>query len=425
MHKFLQYSLAPLALWLLASCGRYDTDGYRFDNTVYLDISRTSQEQPATFGNNIPEVTRTFSALLAYPEETDVRVTVAPDEALVATYNRTHGTDFAMLPARYTDFKPVQMVIPAGKTFSESIPVHFIALTGEGESHEGAMDLDHTYLFPLRITSKDLGVMQGSAVAYFLVRRSSSITVAARLTDNWINFPLLDQPGRQSEAYNGLTAMTYEALIYVDKFDLNNSFGSCAISSVMGVEQYLLLRIGDTKFERQQLQFDGSGSGASFGKFPRRDPRKNLEAGRWYHVACTYDYETRTARIYVDGKIQSEAKEMGNATGGINLAQRALGEAEAYQFFIGRSYNEYRPLQGMIAEARVWNVARTPEQIWENMYRIREPENEPTLIGYWKFNDGSGNIIKDYSRTGNDGVAQKDVLWPDGVEIPEINKTEE
>ncbi len=28
----------------------------------------------------------------------------------------------------------------------------------------------------------------------------------------------------------------------------------------MGVEQYLLLRIGDTNFERQQLQFDGSGS---------------------------------------------------------------------------------------------------------------------------------------------------------------------
>ena len=32
---------------------------------------------------------------------------------------------------------------------------------------------------------------------------------------------------------------------------------------------------------------------------------KHLETGRWYHVACT-DQNTRTARIYVDGQIQSE-----------------------------------------------------------------------------------------------------------------------
>lgn len=88
----------------------------------------------------------------------------------------------------------------------------------------------------------------------------------------------------------------------------------------MGVEQYLLLRIGDTNFERQQLQFDGSGGGTSFGKFPQSDPSKKLYEGRWYHVACTYDYDTRITRVYVDGKIQSEAKEMGTATGGINLA---------------------------------------------------------------------------------------------------------
>lgn len=51
----------------------------------------------------------------------------------------------------------------------------------------------------------------------------------------------------------------------------------------MGVEQYLLLRIGDTNFERQQLQFDGSGAGSSFGKIPGRDATKNLDKGRWYH----------------------------------------------------------------------------------------------------------------------------------------------
>ena len=50
-------------------------------------------------------------------------------------------------------------------------------------------------------------------------------------------------------------------------------------------DRYLLLRIGDTNFEREQLQFDGSGSGSGFGKIPGRDAMKHLETGRWYHVA--------------------------------------------------------------------------------------------------------------------------------------------
>ena len=126
----------------------------------------------------------------------------------------------------------------------------------------------------------------------------------------------------------------------------------------------------------------------------------------------------------------------------INLAMRALydfylknptednekkygGFGDAYQFFIGKSYDDYRPLNGKIAEARVWSVARTQQQIWENMYEIANPESDPTLLGYWKFNEGVGNTVKDYSMYGNDGEAETDIVWPDGIEIPKINETEE
>ena len=86
----------------------------------------------------------------------------------------------------------------------------------------------------------------------------------------------------------------------------------------------------------------------------------------------------RTARIYVDGQIQSEATDVGisaqSKKNQINLAMRALYDlwntapdnekpqyetddtgynklGEAYQFFLGRSYDDYRPLNGKIAEA--------------------------------------------------------------------------
>ena len=440
------------------ACERFDADDHKFDNVVYLDVSQTSPVQLATFSNNRPTYDCTLQAALTYPAGQDVQVSLEVDPSLVAAYNARYGTQWPMLDAKYYALSTETATIAAGRTVSEVVTLQLKELMGEGEEQTGALPLDETYLVPVRISGASIDVLGGSDVAYYVVKRSSAITVAAQLGEgNWINFPTLDKYGANSQAWNGLTAMTYEALIYIDQFatSIVNASGNTStvnISSVMGVEQYLLLRIGDTNFERQQLQFDGSGSGSQFGKFPGRDATKNLEAGRWYHVACTYDQTTQTVRVYVDGQIQSEETGVGIAIPSkknqINLAMRALYDlwntaseadkpqyetdetgynklGDAYQFFIGKSYDDYRPLNGKIAEARVWSVARTPEQIWENMYDIENPADDPTLLGYWKFNEGAGNTVRDYSMYGNDGVAETDIVWPAGIEIPKINETEE
>lgn len=435
-------------LGALTACERYDADDHKFGNVVYLNVSQTSPVQLATFSNNRPTYDCTLQAALTYPAAQDVRVSLAVDPSLVAAYNARYGTAWPMLDEKYYTLSAPETTIAAGRTVSDVVTLQLRGLMGEGEEQTGALPLDETFLVPVRISGASMDVLRGSDVAYYVVKRSSAITVAAQLGEgNWINFPTLDKYGANSSAWNGLTAMTYEALIYIDEFATQDETSTpVSISTIMGVEQYLLLRIGDTNFERQQLQFDGSGSGSQFGKFPGRDATKNLEAGRWYHVACTYDQATQTVCIYVDGRIQSEESGVGIATQSednrINLAMRALydyylnnptednekkygGFVDAYQFFIGRSYNEYRPLNGKIAEARVWSVARTPEQIWENMYNIENPADDPTLLGYWKFNEGAGNTVRDYSMYGNDGVAESDITWPAGIEIPKINETNE
>ena len=425
-YNMITSALAALSVLAAASCAKTD-DGYKFANSVYLDVSATTQEHLTTFSNKTASLTRPLVVTLAYPSNKDVTATVRIDKSLVAEYNSLHGTSYEMVPDGYVDFAGAVVRIPAGHAISETLSLNLVNLTGSEDGSVAAMQMDNTYLLPVRISSDDIKVMDGADKAYYFVRRSSQITTAAFLgLGNWINFPLMDSPGTIADAYNGLSAVTYEALIYIDDFitGIDGHSGAVSISSVMGVEQYLLMRIGDTSFEREQIQFDGSGSGPGFGKFPKRDATKKLETGRWYHVACTYDQSTRICRVYVDGKIQSEQSDMGTATSPINLAMRALGTADAYQFFIGKSYNDYRPLNGKIAEARVWSVARTPQQIWDNMYRITDPEEHPELIGYWKFDEGSGNTVKDYSLYHNDGVAQADLVWPSGIEIPEINKSE-
>ncbi len=435
-------------LGALTACERYDADDHKFGNVVYLNVSQTSPVQLATFSNNRPTYDCTLQAALTYPAGQDVQVSLAVDPSLVAAYNARYGTAWPMLDEKYYTLSAPETTIAAGRTVSDPVTLQLRELMGEGEEQTGALPLDETYLVPVRISGASIDVLGGSDVAWYVVKRSSAITVAAQLGEgNWINFPTLDKYGANSQAWNGLTAMTYEALIYIDEFATTDAEGlPVNISSVLGVEQYLLLRIGDTNFERQQLQFDGSGSGSQFGKFPGKDATKNLEAGRWYHVACTYDQAARTVRIYVDGQLQSEESGVGIATQSednrINLAMRALydyylnnptednekkygGFVDAYQFFIGKSYDEKRPLNGKIAEARVWSVARTPEQIWENMYNVENPADDPTLLGYWKFNEGAGNTVRDYSMYGNDGVAESDITWPAGIEIPKINETNE
>ena len=417
-------------LALLVSCNRFEPVDHVFDNCAYLDVSATSQTQAATFGNRVGSLEKHLCVALSYPSDKDVKATISVDASLTDAFNHRYGTDYQLLPDAYLDFSPVSVTIEAGKVNSEKVSIGFKNLMGQGEDQTGAMEMDKTYLLPVRLSSEDISTMDGSSVAYYLVKRSSAITVAAQLTDNWIEFPLMDTPGEVADAYNGLTALTYEALVNVDRFDLDNKDGVCNISTVMGVEQYLLLRIGDANFERQCLQFDGSGNGSQFGKLPSKsDPAKKLYSGSWYHVACTYDQNERVARIYVNGKLIDEVKEAGvagpTADNKITLAMRALGMPEAYQFFIGKSYNDFRPLQSKIAEARVWRVARTGDEIWKNMYRIENPKDQKDLIGYWKFNDGEGNVVKDYSWVGNHGKAVGDIIWPDGIEIHEINKEEE
>ena len=417
------------ALAAISSCDRFDPVDRVFDNCAYLDVSATSQTQAATFGNRLGSLERQLSVTLAFPADKDVKATVSVDASLVDTYNHRFGTDYQLLPDNYLDFAGATVTIEAGKVASEKVTIGLKNLMGQGEEQTGAMEIDKTWLLPVKVTSDDIRTLDGSSVAYYLVKRSSAITVAAQLTDNWIEFPLMDTPGAVADAYNGLTALTYEALVNIDRFDLKNGTEDCNISTVMGVEQYLLLRIGDANFERQCLQFDGSGNGSQFGKLPSKsDPAKKLYSGSWYHVACTYDQNSRTARIYLNGKMIDEVKDAGvagpTADNSITLAMRALGMPEAYQFFIGKSYNDHRPLQGKIAEARVWRTARTREEIWKNMYRIENPKEQKDLIGYWKFDDGEGNTVKDYSWVGNHGKAVADIIWPDGIEIQEINKEE-
>lgn len=254
-----------------------------------------------------------------------------------------------------------------------------------------------------------MDILGGSRTVYYLVKRSSAIIVAANLKDNFMTVPGFKTP-EGAAAVNDMPSITYEALI--DVHDYEYPAGS-TITTIMGVEQHFLMRLGDVSFPRMQLQVQGPA-----GKFPKEDKSKSLATNTWYHVALTWDIPNGVIIFYVNGEEQSRDEKY--ATSDVHSISLAAPDA-TYPFYIGHSFeNVKRQLNGNISECRIWSVARTQQEIWENMYNV-DPQT-PGLAAYWKFDEGEGDIV--YDRTGNGNHAQSDqpIVWPKGIEIPELNK---
>lgn len=394
------------------SCDRNEYDEKSpVSAALYLDAAQDRSDIQVFFKREVSAQEKQLSATLSAPTDREVTATLAIDADAVLRYNERHGTDYGLLDAAHYELSAQHLSIEAGSVISEPVTVRFKDLT--------VLPADVTYLLPVSVSSSDIGLLEASATVWYLVKQTSAITTVADLTDNWITFPTLDEAGPQSEIFNGLKAVTYEIIVRVKSFNQ-----AVSISSVMGVEQYLLLRFGDSGFPRQQLQVQ-----AGANKFPDADDVLSLEAGEWYHLALTYDALSGQMQILVNGQVQS-AGTVKWSGGEINLAMRAMYDADpvgnaslsqAYQFFIGRSYDDDRPLQGEVAEARVWSVVRTQAEIWEHMYDV-DPASEG-LLGYWKFDKPEdGDVVRDVTGHGNDGVAAKPLQWNTSVEVPQLNK---
>lgn len=53
MKRILTYII--LLASVSVSCNRYEADGYKFGNSIYMDVSSRKPVQSATFGNKLTE----------------------------------------------------------------------------------------------------------------------------------------------------------------------------------------------------------------------------------------------------------------------------------------------------------------------------------------------------------------------------------
>ena len=346
-----------------------------FDNGVYLSVAESKTSETMTFNKTIIQREKSFTARLAYPAGTDVTVNVTVDPSQVEAYNSRNNTSYDILPAKHYRLESNEMTIRAGKINSAPLHIYFENLT--------ELEIDKAYLCPVSLNSaQGVGLLDGSTTYWYIVKRSSAITTAVDLRYCYVEVPGFyvpkwgTEPAGNAAHLNNLKAVTFEIITRISNFDEANT----DISSLMGIEQYFCFRAGDAGFPRQQLQIQ-----TPAGKFPEANKAKLLKENEWYHLALTYDIATKTIIFYVNGKEQSRSTNYGNSEfSEIKLANRKQesfpGASDGdWLFYIGRSYNDRwlidRQLNGNVCEARIWDVARTQQEIWKNMYDIEDPEN--------------------------------------------------
>lgn len=132
-----------------------------------------------------------------------------------------------------------------------------------------------------------------------------------------------------------------------------------------------------------------------------------LESGdynTWIFVSFTYD--GTTLKIYKNGQLKNQKSVPGPLPSGTSIT--TIGTEENYGF----TYC----FDGNIDEVSLWNVSLTQSQI-QDMMCNGLVGSESGLMGYWKFNEGTGTTTSDYSGNGNNGTLIGPPTWSTDVPV--------
>lgn len=348
------------------------------ENGVYLTDAQSSQAKRITIDNMGAETT--ISSRLGAPAEQEVTVVYGTNVVALQAYNTKNGTDYQILPEKYYSFSESEAIIQAGEV--SSTPINLIIKPFDSE-----LDVSRKYAIPVSIVNASgADVLQASSSLMILIDQVVVTTVPYLKGGNTIAVNL-DTP------LQGLSAWTLEWNLCMDGFNRNNVTQWSIKDSEN--KQVVYSRFGDVTCEQNQFQVKiGTNKPASITRFT---------AKKWYHLALTYD--GANIRFYVDGKLD------------FTMPHSTPGEVFCFKDISFANPNLSYTLNGKVSELRIWSVTRSQAEIENNMYVVSS--DAPGLEVYWKCNEGSGTVIKDYSNHDRHGKLVKEATWEEGVRFPD------
>lgn len=376
--KLISYLSAAVVISAAALTACQD-DYENVENRVY-DTSALTPTSVLIDGQS-NESLQTFSVSLANPAPSEMEVVYGVDPSLVEVYNTVYNAKAIMLPEANYEMKEAAAKIFKGGVSSSDVEVLIKDIN--------SLSRDSVYVLPVTVVSSPIEFIPTQKTHYIVVRGAALINVVANINENYCS---LLTPANAS-GLNGISQLTVQCMVKIDEFGK-------LISTIMGIEGNFLLRIGDAGVPDNQLQLATSNGNVT-------DSSWQFDTGRWILVGFTFDSSTGESTLWLDG--------VKKAT--MTSSYRSSVNWGTQSFYVGKSYDDNRWLDGCIAEARVWNRILSDAELADTMQYYTVPVDSEGLVSYWKFNEGAGTLIHDYAN-GYDLTCNSDPTWIE-VSLPE------
>ena len=134
--------------------------------------------------------------------------------------------------------------------------------------------------------------------------------------------------------------------------------------------------------------------------------------GTWYHFVVTYDERSDVSsgtdrKLYLNGTLLKTANINWNNTGGSFTNDGMYFGGRNLRSGSNPSYNNGWACG--LDEVAIFDTVKNVSTLYNDGIPS-DLSDESGLVGYWKFNEGSGTTVKDYSGNGNHGTFASDIL---------------
>lgn len=336
--------------------------GYQtIENALYInEAAPDSPNQQVESLTVEGETTVSIHLRLAQPLEEDLHATLDFAPEFVEEYNSRNDAGYEILPEEYVSFDK-ETVIEAGNTSSEAIEITVSEFeTGDGKA----------YCVPVKIVSADTDVKIMSAtsrIMYLLITPLKQVVPE-------MDYAVVPDGSSAGDWNIETSEWTLEGWVWMDSFSINNqAIFSATVSK--GTEIYVRFGDADVDYDKLQIKTYGSQFNSS----------RSFEPETWYHVAFTCANNKCT--LYINGEEDSSMDLSGTDYVINNLMLCSSGS--------------YFRANARMAQVRFWSKALTQSAIQNSMTK-EVPADSEGLFGYWKLDEGTGDIFYDSTSNGFD-----------------------
>ena len=371
-----------VALTMLTACGN-DHEYSVKENQAYIAQTNTNGNASQKLTVDDQPVSVSLNVRLSSPTSEDCSFEVVADESVLTEYNNLNVTSYRMLPEDFFSFSSDVITVEKDNSLSSPINVNVSPMSEELKA------TGLKYAIGIRLVSKD-------GKKDVLASGSKYVIVLDQVPKQAV--PLFNRNLMSILPVPQLTLTEYTVEMCVNMDILGTRIGQYNNQGLFyaGGDGEIFLRFGDAPIEGNRFQVKTMGT--------QMNSNMLFNANTWYHIAvvCT----GTNLYFYFNGVLDNS----------LDLPNNPMTLGPNFSVITSGSY--FVAQKAKMCQVRFWSKARSQMEIANNMYNV-----DPTssgLEGYWKMDEGEGNVFKDSSPHGRDAYLNNsglNVTWEQDVRI--------